>query len=139
MQKKYSPIKPSLIKLSPEEKCDHCHSSKCCHYVTESLITPSGIDDFDKLLWQVSHENTHVFKDCDGWYLRFMSKCEHLQQDGRCGIYERRPKVCREHTNDFCEYDVSVEEVSDLYFTDFKSLDAYCRKRFKTWDRRFKD
>jgi Fe-S-cluster containining protein len=101
-------------------------------------VSPRSVDDFDQILWQVSHKNTHVFKDDDGWYLLFLNECEHLQQDGRCGIYEIRPQICREHSNDYCEYDISIEEGSDLYFKDHKSLDDYCRKRFKTWDKRFK-
>ena len=95
------------------------------------------MDDFDHLLWQVSHKNLHIYKDSDGWYLLFLNECQHLQSDGRCGIYETRPKICRDHTNDFCEYDITIEESSELYFSDHKALDDYCRKRFKSWDKRF--
>lgn len=91
---------------------------------------------FDVLLWQIAHKGVHVFKDGNGWYLLCMTKCEYLQPDNRCGIYEVRPMICREHSNDSCELDVPIDEGCDLYFQTFEELDAYCRKRFKTWDKR---
>ena len=58
-------------------------------------------------------------------------------QDGACGIYDTRPWVCREYDNDFCEFDESIEQASELFFASPKKLEKYCRKRFKKWDRRF--
>lgn len=91
---------------------------------------------FDVLLWQIAHKGVHVFKDENGWYLLSMTTCEYLQADNRCGIYERRPMICREHSNDACEYDVPIDEGCELYFQTFDELDNYCRKRFRTWDKR---
>ena len=65
----------------------------------------------------------------------FETTCKHLQKDGRCGIYEIRPQICRDHSNDFCEYDQPPEEGFDLYFPDYDSLLKYCKKRFNRWDR----
>ena len=93
--------------------------------------------DFDHLLWQVSHHNVHIFKDMDGWFLLITGDCEHLQDNGMCGIYETRPLICREHSNDYCEYDSSIPEGSELYFRNHGELDRYCRERFKSWDKRF--
>ncbi len=119
------------------DKCSRCQGSKCCQYVTEPVETPRSMHAFDHLLWQVSHVNTHLYKDDDGWYLLFLNSCEHLLGDGRCGIYEIRPQICREHSSDACEFDTTLEAISQHYFYNFKQLDEYCRKRFKTWDKRF--
>ena len=35
-------------------------------------------------------------------------------------------------------YDAPAEEGFALYFDGYAALDAYCRKRFKQWDKRFK-
>ena len=94
--------------------------------------------DFDLLLWQISHKNIHIFKDEEGWFLLVLNECTHLLDDGRCGIYEVRPLICRDHTNDYCEYDVSIKDGSELYFSGYDDLNKYCRKRFKSWDKRFK-
>jgi Fe-S-cluster containining protein len=93
--------------------------------------------DFDHLLWQLSHANVQAFKDDEGWFLLVNNKCLHLQPDGRCGIYETRPQVCRDHDNDWCEYDEPAEKTFELFFPDYDALLKYCRKRYKNWDSRF--
>jgi len=78
-----------------------------------------------------------AYKDEDGWFLLLMSLCQFLQDDGRCGIYATRPQLCRDYSNDYCEFDEPAEKSFEFYFRSYKELDAYCRKRFKRWDRRF--
>ncbi len=124
------------IRITPENKCSFCKGAKCCTYFTEQLDTPRSMHDFDHLLWQISHRDVRIYKDDDGWYLLVEAPCLHLQADGRCGIYETRPTVCREHSNDYCEYDAPAEEGFELYFDSYEALLKYCRGRFKTWDRR---
>jgi Fe-S-cluster containining protein len=123
------------IKITPENKCSFCTQTKCCTYVTQQIDTPRSKDDFETLLWQVSHKKVSAYKDEDGWFLLFDSSCEHLREGGQCGIYENRPEVCREHSNDYCEYDAPAEDGFDLYFPDYKTLLKYCKKRFKHWKR----
>jgi len=118
-------------------KCENCEGSKCCQYTTVSIDTPRSIRDFDNLIWHVSHINTHVFKDPDGWYLLFYTQCQHLSANGNCNIYLQRPFVCREHDNDHCEYDLDMRAGSELYFIDYDELNSYCANRFKKWHKRF--
>ncbi|MCW8195279.1 YkgJ family cysteine cluster protein [Proteobacteria bacterium 005FR1] len=120
-----------------DNKCSRCKGAKCCQYVTERITTPRSIADFDYLLWQISHKLVHMYKDCEGWTLLFLSECQHLLSSGMCGIYEKRPLICREHSNDYCEFDISVADSAELYFRDYSDLDAYCRQRFKNWDKRY--
>ncbi len=127
---------PTGVRITSANKCSFCHGSKCCTYVTQHLDTPRSMADFDVLLWQVSHRGVRLYKDTDGWFLLFESPCTHLQPDGGCAIYERRPQICRDHSNDYCEFDAPSEESFELYFPDYDALLAYCRTRFKGWDRR---
>lgn len=133
--------KPDLlnVKMTPENKCSFCTGSICCTYVTETLETPKSKEDFLHLLWQVSHDNISVYKDDEGWTLLIDGKCQHLQMDGGCGIYEVRPKICRDHSNDYCEYDAPSEEGFELYFRNYEELLTYCKKRFKKWDKQFEN
>ena len=124
------------IKITPENKCSFCPGWKCCTYITQEIETPRSKYDFEHLLWQISHKNINVYKDDDGWYLMFKTECMHLQQDGRCGIYEHRPEICREHDNDFCEYDEPAEKGFKLFFDSYDALRQYCKKRFKRWGQR---
>ena len=126
------------IKVTTENKCDLCVQSTCCTYITHQVDTPRTMEDFDYFLWQVSHDDVALFKDEDGWFLSVNTRCTHLKPNGMCGIYEVRPQICREHSNESCEFDGSAEEDFDKYFNSFESLDKYCRKRFKKWGKRFK-
>ncbi|MDX2505330.1 MAG: YkgJ family cysteine cluster protein [Gammaproteobacteria bacterium] len=130
-------IKLEKIKITTENKCSHCIGSKCCTYVTHNIDAPKSKADFDYLLWQISHRDIQVFKDDDGWFLSILQPCVHLLTDGGCGIYDVRPMICREHSNEYCEFDSPAEEGFDLFFDGYKALNDYCKKRFKKWDKRF--
>lgn len=125
------------IKITAENKCSFCKGSICCTYVTQQIDTPRSMKDFDFILWQLSHRDVQAYKDEDGWFLLFNQTCRHLLPGGGCGIYERRPRICREYDNDFCEYDAPAQDGFELFFEDDAALDEYCRTRFKKWDRRF--
>lgn len=113
-------------------KCGGCPAI-CCGYVTQKIPTPRARTDFEHLLWQVSHKDVEVYKDEDGWFLLIRSPCEHLQADGACGIYEARPPICRDYSNDFCEFDEAAEQHFALYFRDYEELLRYCEQRFPRW------
>lgn len=125
-------------KIKIDKKCSKCTKSICCNSINQKIPAPKTKEDFDHLLWQVSHENINIFKDSDGWFLNILANCSHLGPGGVCGIYDTRPWVCRDYDNDFCELDESIEDASELFFSTHKKFDKYCRKRFKKWDKRFK-
>ena len=131
-------LKKIPIITTLDGKCAQCFDSKCCQYITEPMDTPRSIRDFDMILWQVSHKNIHCFKDSSGWYLTSFGQCEHLSDKGQCNIYRKRPFICREHSNQDCEFDAPPDANTEFYFTNYKEFDNYCQKRFKRWDQRFK-
>ena len=124
----------SEVEITPENKCSFCTGSICCTYVTQHIDTPRSKVDFQHLLWQVSHDHVKAYKDEDGWTLLIEAKCQHLQIDGACGIYATRPQICRDHSNEYCEFDAPSEDGFDLYFRNYEELHAYCKKRFKRWE-----
>lgn len=124
---------PVKVEMTSENKCSFCTNSKCCTYATEQLATPRSKHDFDHILWQISHRDIQVYKDEDGWFLLINNACTHLLPGGGCGIYDTRPQVCREYSNDYCEYDEPAEKNFELFFPDYASLLRYCKKRFKSW------
>ena len=83
--------------------CEHC-TAKCCHYIAVPYETPTERDDMEYIRWIVLHHNATFFKEEDDWYLLVHTVCEKLQDDYRCGVYETRPKICRDYTFDNCEY-----------------------------------
>ncbi len=126
---------PYTLTSTPDRKYSLCTGSKCCTYITQSLETPRSKAAFEHLLWQVSHRGVEAYKDESGWYLLINAPCGHLQPDGRCGIYEQRPEICRAYDNEYCEYDAPADEGFLLHFRGYDDLLKYCRKRFKTWGR----
>ncbi len=122
------------IEITPENKCSFCTGSICCTYMTHHIEAPRSKEDFKQLLWQVSHDHVQIYKDEDGWCLLIDGHCQHLLANGDCSIYESRPSICREHSNDYCEYDAPSEEGFDLYFRNYEELLRYCKKRFKKWE-----
>jgi hypothetical protein len=124
--------------LTPENKCSFCKGSTCCTYLTQKIHAPRSVEDFDLMLWQISHDGVQFYKDEDGWFLLANNRCTHLLDGGRCAIYTTRPQVCRDHDNDDCEFEgpCGAEDFKQ-FFPTYAALLAYCRKRFKSWDRRF--
>lgn len=125
---------PLGVKITTENKCGFCTNSKCCTYITEQLETPRSMHDFDHMLWQLSHRDVQAYRDEEGWFLLINNPCNHLQRDGRCGIYDDRPLTCRQYTNDYCEFDEPSEKGFDLFFPDYASLLKYVKQRFRGWD-----
>ena len=119
--------------LDVDNKCSRCKGAKCCTYTTEALGTMRSKSDFEHLLWQVAHEGVEAYKDDSGWYLLFHGSCQFLQPDGRCGIYDTRPQICRDYENEWCEYDEPASKHFIYHFRDYNELLSYCRKRFKRW------
>ena len=121
-------------RITPATKCGYCSNSKCCQYITQKISTPRSKSDFNYLLWQASHENITIFQDDEGWNLLVTTRCSHLQTGGRCGIYATRPTVCRNYTNDYCEFEGPAEEGYKRCFHGYNELLEYCQQRFKHWD-----
>jgi Fe-S-cluster containining protein len=84
--------------------CDHC-TAKCCRYFALPIETPSTQEEFEYLRWYVMHGDTTIFCEDGAWYLMVHNKCDHLQDDHRCGIYHQRPQICREYETKDCEYE----------------------------------
>jgi uncharacterized protein len=110
-----------------ESLCDHC-VAKCCRYFALPLDTPKRRKDFDTLRWFLLHEHTSIFVEKKTWYLQVHTSCRQLQDDNRCGIYETRPRICREHSTADCEYD--DDWTYDLFFEAPEQLEEFAEALF---------
>ena len=84
--------------------CEHC-TAKCCRYFALAIEEPVDRTDFDYIRWYLLHDRATVFVEDTTWYLLVYTTCRHLRHDGRCGIYETRPEICRRYTTDECEFE----------------------------------
>jgi Fe-S-cluster containining protein len=83
--------------------CDQC-AGLCCRYFVLEIDKPETRRQFDDVRWYLVHEGTFVFIEKKKWYLGVYARCKHLQQDNRCGIYDKRPRICREYSTESCDY-----------------------------------
>lgn len=114
--------------LQPGESlCEYC-TAKCCRYFTVPLDRPTCPSDFDYLRWYLLHDYATIFTEDDNWFLLVHSDCEHLLSDHRCGIYNTRPRICREYSTSDCEYD--DDYTYDRYFETPQQLFEYMDARF---------
>lgn len=117
------PTKPRREDLAPGQiLCDFC-SAKCCKYFALPIETPTTRQDFDYIRWYLLHDGATVFVDDDTWHLLVHTRCRHLQDDNRCGIYETRPQICREYSTKDCEYD--DDWTYDQYFELPEQVEEY--------------
>jgi Fe-S-cluster containining protein len=102
----HPPRKPRRkeLKQSGESPCQHC-GAKCCKYFALSIDEPTDWEDFDFIRWYLLHEQASVFIEEDSWFLLVQNRCRHLRDDNLCGIYDRRPPICRDYATVDCEYD----------------------------------
>jgi Fe-S-cluster containining protein len=115
--------KPHREDLPPGANlCDYC-TAKCCHYFALPLDTPEDWNDFDTLRWFLIHDGATVFTEEDVWYLMVFSTCKHLRKDNLCGIYETRPKICRDYSTKNCEYE--EDWVYDRYIEVPEQVEEY--------------
>ena len=91
--------------LKPGEVlCQYC-PAKCCRYFALPIEKPTRFKDFEFIRWYLLHERATIFTEDEDWYLLVHTKCKHLGDDQRCGIYETRPQICRDYSTDACEYE----------------------------------
>jgi Fe-S-cluster containining protein len=103
--------------------CDQC-SALCCRYFVLEIDTPETRSEFDNIRWYLVHENVFVFIEKKKWYLGIYSRCKHLGDDNRCGIYATRPRICREYSTENCDYHGGDYNWSKL-FSSAEQLQAY--------------
>jgi Fe-S-cluster containining protein len=107
--------------------CDQC-SALCCRYFALEIDKPTTAEDYDNIRWYLVHENVVVYIHKKRWYLGILTRCKHLQEDNRCGIYKTRPRICRQYSTDNCDYH-GGEYDFDVLFTSAEQLREYAEKK----------
>lgn len=102
---------PRLAKPIPRDQlptdvdlCSYC-TGKCCRYISIAISRPTTWKDFDTLRWYLTRDYVNIYAEDGQWYVMVLEDCRNLLPDNRCGIYDTRPQVCRDHKTDNCEYE----------------------------------
>jgi len=114
-----------MVKLT----CENC-DAKCCKYVAIEIDTPETKEDFENMRWYVAHKNIIVYvNDEDIWHIEFQTPCEKLGKDNKCQIYEKRPDICKQYSQDECPFHNRYKEKHT--FNRIEEIDSYLKKIFK--------
>jgi len=102
-QKAAPPAPKSAITgaLDGEHECAECIS--CCTYINIIVENPKKAGDIDSFLWYIYHDRCEAYLDNDGdWSVLFRLSCANLNDWGLCGIYDRRPSICKKFSVKNC-------------------------------------
>lgn len=118
-----------------EPPCHLCPAI-CCNYIAVEIDKPTSKSEFEQIRWYLMHEKIHVFVDEGEWFLQVWNRCDNLQADNSCAIYETRPEICREYGADKkgevnCHAVAADNEEYDLLFTEPAQIEAYYEKWYK--------
>lgn len=119
--------------LNEDEKnkllCQGCNS-ECCKYLSIEINTPEDEEDFEDIKWYAAHKNVSVYVDEDNeWHVEFKTSCDYLDKDGLCSIYNKRPNICREYSQDECPFH---NEYNEKYtFKSIEDVESYIDNVFK--------
>jgi len=108
---------PVLV-VSAEERtqvgCLTC--ALCCTYVAVEISEPSSVKTATEILWHLYHDQVSVYRDAnDDWLVQFETRCRNLKDDNKCAIYETRPHICREYSEESCE--VNADDEGQTFYT----------------------
>lgn len=111
-------------KVGHHGECRRC--SRCCAYFCLEVDEPECLRDWDDFAWIIAHEGAALHISGDTWQLIVHNRCRHLDAEGRCLVYDRRPKICREHEPGECE-----REQDHLH--DYEDVDAVLTTMEELW------
>ncbi|MBT3278402.1 MAG: YkgJ family cysteine cluster protein [Phycisphaerales bacterium] len=115
---------PQTPAISDLDRCKEC-KGKCCSYFCLQIDTPKEYDEFEDVRWYLCHENVNVHIDEDGdWYMQVLNRCQFLDENYACTIYNDRPLLCRKYTDETCEDTVHGYGYQKEFHTP-EELDAY--------------
>lgn len=107
--------------------CDKC-DARCCKHIALEIDKPESIEDFEDIRWYVSHKNVNVFVEDGDWYLEFLTPCEQLDENDKCKIYNKRPRICMDYSEEDCVFEGYEDE---LIFHNIEEIDRYIKENFK--------
>jgi Fe-S-cluster containining protein len=121
--------KRHLPLLTTREQVGCLTCGLCCTYLAVGIDGPTNAKSATEILWHLYHEGITIYRDGDNeWMVQFESRCRHLLDDNKCGIYEQRPHICRDYSEESCE--VNADGVGTTFYSPAEFL-AWLEKNKK--------
>ncbi len=131
----------AALELPASENAELCSGcTRCCETVSIEVEAPGTPREYDQLVWVLHHRGLELYIERPGrWMLHIETRCEKLNEHGRCGIHGKHPVLCREYDPRTCERRAPLTEVA-AWFHDAAELEAWLRnsrpvhwKRLEAW------
>ena len=120
------------MKTGYKAPCNEC-GGRCCNYIAIEIDKPKTKNDYDSMRWYLSHKNVNIFIDHKKkWFVEFRTPCEFQKDDKKCGIYNKRPNICRSHGNSEGECEFYDSPYSE-YFSSLTELEKYLDNKGIDW------
>ena len=134
---------PLLTPRFDPAKGPPCHdcTARCCKYFALEIDRPVTPRDHDHIRWYLLHEQVVVWVQEGSWFLEIRTPCRHLLPDNRCGIYDTRPQICRDHgwpeddDSHPCEY-FNGEDAFDLHFDTAEQFELWSKPELEKREKR---
>ncbi len=123
--------------LTAGENADLCSGCiTCCTYITVEIDAPRSAWEYDQWIWALHHERVSLFLEKpERWFLQFDTRCERLDDRGRCSIYGRHPVLCRSYDPRSCERRLPLGDITATFRT-ADALETWIRnRRPRHWER----
>jgi Fe-S-cluster containining protein len=109
--------------------CGDC-PALCCHDLSVTILKPTTKKEVEDLMWHLNYDSVGVYIRNRRWHLIVKGRCQFLDKNNLCTIYEDRFDTCRQHMPPYCErfddwYDV-------LFITPFE-LKEYLEAEQRRW------
>ncbi|MBU8920363.1 MAG: YkgJ family cysteine cluster protein [Bacteroidales bacterium] len=127
-KKKESPKgkqKKKLKNKKAKNQCEDCIPAKCCMYFSVEIDEPEDMDDWNDMLWIMTHRDVQIYMDDERWFVMVNNPCRFYDPVKGCMIYPVRPNICRTHTWEDCEFERDYD--FDLHFHSYEELERYIR------------
>ncbi len=129
----------SKVKKITKEVCQAC-GARCCNNIAIEIEAPTNREYREYIRWYLAHKNISVFVEDGLWYIEFHTECDKLLPDKTCGIYDKRPDMCRDYGYDE-DGDINcfISQYAFNYEYEFHTLeefDEYLAKKSKAKSKR---
>ncbi|HMB00752.1 MAG TPA: YkgJ family cysteine cluster protein [Spirochaetota bacterium] len=117
-----------------EDMCKKC-GSVCCRHIALPIDKPTTKREYDEIRWYLLHKNISIYFDKKKhWYMEVRTDCKALTANGKCRIYKRRPRICRDYPSrgEFCEYEAGKPYYEKM-FTSEKQFIRWLKKNQIDW------
>jgi Fe-S-cluster containining protein len=136
--------KRGALELSSTENADLCAGcTRCCETVSIEVDAPRSAWEYDQWVWVLHHRHLEMYVETpERWFLHIETRCEQLDDRGRCRIHGSHPILCREYDPRDCERRLPLADIG-AWFHNAAELEAWLKRtrpahwrRLVEWRRR---